>query len=81
VPTLGVAAELGGRFVPTNVYAPDPAFAIDGLATLEEPVRPFGLGIALDARNVHAYVATSRRFTSPNAKMYSAAPRSGMKAT
>ena len=48
VPDFEVAAELGARFVLTNVYTPDPAFAARALAELCDLARPFGLSIALE---------------------------------
>jgi sugar phosphate isomerase/epimerase len=48
LPALEAVAELGGRFVLTNVYTPDRQFAEDGVAALCDLVEPLGLTIALE---------------------------------
>jgi sugar phosphate isomerase/epimerase len=48
LPDLEAAAELGARFVLTNVYTPNHASAVDGFGALCDLARPLGLSIALE---------------------------------
>ena len=48
LPALETAAELGGRFVLTNVYTRDRAFAEDEVAALCDLVQPLSLTVALE---------------------------------
>jgi sugar phosphate isomerase/epimerase len=48
LPALDAAAELGARFVLTNVYTADPVAAAERFAALCDLARPLGLNVALE---------------------------------
>jgi sugar phosphate isomerase/epimerase len=69
VPMFEAAAELGAKYVLTNVYTPDRAAAIDGLHTMCDLASPFGLAPVVE------FVSFSAIATLPQAVDLIAAAR------